>query len=205
MYVPANLSHRDRMPCVQNANVPATSASANSVADRLPVLTTSERALLQDNEGCFKCHVPFADHLSRNCPTGFPDKANYKLLTEADVAIAKRCKANTKATKAAAVLPVDEPAVPAAVVMPSAILGNGSDSECVDTPFSSPHFFVNVIIGGSASASLCLVHALIYHGCDSVLISPELMDRLGLTPCKLPKPKSVVMAVEGDQRKEIVF
>jgi len=178
---------------------------ANIVADHLPALTTIERTLLQDNKGCFKCRIPFANHLSCNCPVGFPDKANYKPLTEADVAIAKRCKANTKATKAAAVLPVDEPAIPAAVAMPSAVLGNGSDSECVDTPFSSPHFFVDVFIGGSTSMPLCLVHALIDHGCNSVLISPELVDCLGLTPRKLPKPKSVVMAIEGDQRKEIVF
>jgi hypothetical protein len=165
---------------------------------------TIEHALLQDNEGCFKCHVPFANHLSCNCPTGFPNKTNYKPLTEADIAIA-RCKANMKATKAAAVLPANEPAVPATVVMPSAVLGNSSDSECVDTPFLSPHFFVDVIIGNSSSVSQFPVHALIDHGCNSVLISPELVDCLGLTHCKLPKQKSVVMAIEGDERKEIVF
>ena len=191
MYVPVNSSRRDRTPCVSTANMTVTSMGANTVADRLPALTATKRALLQDNEGCFKCRVPFTDHLSRNCPTGFPDKASYKPLTEADIAVAKRHKANTKATKAAAALPVDEPAIPAAVVMPSAVLGNGSDSECVDIPFSS--------------VSQCPVRALIDHGCDTVLISPELVRQLGLTCRELPKPKSVVMAIEGDQKKEIVF
>jgi hypothetical protein len=72
-------------------------------------------------------------------------------------------------------------------------------------PILSPHIFVDVIIGSYSSVSQCPVHALIDHGFDSVLISPELMNHLRLTCCKLPKPKSVVMAVEGDQRKEIVF
>jgi len=88
--------------------------------------------------------------------------------------------------------------------MPSAVLGDGSDSECVDAPFSSPHFFVDVIIGGS-SLSQPPVRALIDHGCDSVLISPELVELLGFTPHKLPKPKLVIMAVKEDKRKETMF
>ena len=205
MYVPANSSRHDRPPRVAATNTSPTTATANNVGDCLPALTAFERTLLQNNKGCFKCWVPFAEHLSRNCPTGFPDKANYKPLMEADIVLTKKCKANGKATKAAAVLPVEEPAVPAAVVMLSAVLGDGSDSEYVDTPFSSPHFFVDVIIGGSSSVSQGDVRALIDHGCNSVLISPDLVDRLKLPRRKLPKPKSVVMAVEGDEKKEIVF
>jgi Reverse transcriptase (RNA-dependent DNA polymerase)/Aspartyl protease len=109
----------------------------------------------------------------------------------------------SKPTKAAAVLPVT--VTPAAVIMPSAALGNGSDSECVDTPFSSPHFFVNIIVGGSSCLIQCPVRVLIDHGCDAVLISPEFADQLGLSRCNLPEPKSIVVAIEGDQRKEFVF
>jgi hypothetical protein len=205
MYIPANSSRCDRPPCVAATNTSPTTATANNVGNRLPALTAFEHTLLQNNKGCFKCQVPFAKHLSRNCPTGFPDKANYKPLTEADIVLAKKRKANGKATKAAAVLPVEEPTVPVAVVMPSAVLGNGSDSEYVDTPFSSPHFFVNVIISSSSSVSQGDVCVLIDHGCDSVLISLDLVDRLKLPRRKLPKPKSVVMAVEGDEKKEFVF
>jgi hypothetical protein len=89
--------------------------------------------------------------------------------------------------------------------MPTAVLGNGSDSECVEAPFSSPHFFADVIIGGSSSTSQASVHALIDHGCDTVLTSPELANSLRLTRYKLLKPKSVIMAVGGDEKEEIVF
>ena len=96
----------------------------------------------------------------------------------------------------------EEPAVPAAVVMPMAVLGNGLDSECVEAPFSSPHFFADVIIGSSSATSHAPVHALIDHGCDTVLTSPELADGLRLTQYKLPKPKVVVMAVGGAGKKK---
>ena len=205
MYVPANLSRRDRTPHTATTNTSPTTATADNVGNHLPAFTALERTLLQNNEGCFKCQVPFAKHFSCNCPTGFPDKANYKPLTESDIVIVKKRKANGKATNAAAVLPVEEPPVPAAVVMPSAVLGEGSDSKYMDTPFLSPHFFVDVIIGDSSSVSQSDVCALIDHGCDSVLISLDLVDRLKLPRHKLPKPKSVVMAVKGDEKKEIVF
>ena len=197
MHVPAMSSCHDK---------PAhTPASSTPTVDCLPALTTTERTLLQDNEGCFKCRVPFADHVSHNCPTGFPDKTAYKPLTAADIAIAKCRKIMNKPSRAAAVLPVaEDKVVPTAVIIPSAVLGDGSDSKCVDALFSSPHFFVDVIIGGS-SLSQPPVHVLIDHGCNSVLISPKLVELLGFTPRKLPKLKSVIMAVEEDERKETVF
>ncbi|KAG1841699.1 hypothetical protein DFJ58DRAFT_610860, partial [Suillus subalutaceus] len=40
---------------------------------RLPSLTDTERQLLRDNDGCFKCRKPFAGHTSTSCPMGFPD------------------------------------------------------------------------------------------------------------------------------------
>jgi len=134
---------------------------------------------------------------------GFPDKSLYKLLMEADITIAKRHKGVSKLTKGAAVLLVT--VTPVVVIMASATLGDGSDSECVDTPFLSPHFFVNVIVGGSSFLLQCPVHALIDHGCDAVLINPEFANQLRLTCCNLPEPKSVIVTIEGDQRKEFVF
>jgi len=41
---------------------------------------------------------------------------------------------------AAAILPTTTPA-PVTVVMPSTVLGDGSDSEYVLAPFYTPHFF----------------------------------------------------------------
>lgn len=68
----------------QRAN--SGSASASSLATpRVPALTTDERKLLGANEGCFKCRIPFAGHLSRDCKNGFPDASNYKPVTQAVV------------------------------------------------------------------------------------------------------------------------
>jgi len=57
---------------------------------RLPRLTDSERALLQNNEGCFKCRKFFAGHLSKNCPNSYPDPNTYKPLTSADITRSRR-------------------------------------------------------------------------------------------------------------------
>jgi hypothetical protein len=99
------------------------------------------------------------------------------------------------------VIPVD-PVVPVAVVMPSAVLGNGSDSEYVDAPFFVPHFYFNCYAGGTTAATELTVWALIDDGSNSVLINPKYADRLGLARRKLPKPKEVLMAV-GKGNKEV--
>lgn len=88
---------------------------------RLPSLTEEERQLLRDNEGCFKCREPFVQHTTLNCSKGFPDGATYKPLTAASVA-AKKPKKGT--TTIAAVEIQDT----VAVIMPSAALGDGTDS-----------------------------------------------------------------------------
>jgi len=41
----------------------------------VPELTSSEKQLLSDNEGCFKCQAFYVSHRSSNCPAGFPDPA----------------------------------------------------------------------------------------------------------------------------------
>ena len=123
----------------------------------------------------------------------------YKPLMENNIALVKCQRSRFKPSKVAMVLPTTEE--PAAVVMPMAVLGNGSDSECVEAPFSSPHFFADVIIGSSAT-SQASVHALIDHGCDTVLTSLELANSLGLAQSKLLKPKVIVMTVGGAEKEE---
>ena len=84
-----------------------------------------------------------------------------------------------RTTPTAVVVPV-EPIVLVVVVMPSAVLGNSSDSEYVDTPFFVPHFYLDCTAGGpsvSAELSTC---ALIDDSSDAVLIDPEFADCLGL-------------------------
>jgi hypothetical protein len=171
-------------------------------SDRCPPLTSVEHALLTENGGCFRCRQFYCNHIAPACTNGFPDKASYKPLTEADaLAAKKRNNKKDRAAPTAAVIPVD-PVVPVAVIMPSAVLGNGSDSEYVDTPFFVPHFYFNCYAGGTAAATELTVRALIDDGSDSVLINPEYADRLGLARRKLPKPKEVLMAV-GKSNKEV--
>jgi len=86
--------------------------------------------------------------------------------------------------------------------MPSAVLGDGSDSEYVLAPFYTPHFFLDCAIGGSAASSIISIRALIDHGSDAVLIEPSLANRLGLKRQKLPIPKHVEMAVGTGKSKE---
>ena len=65
---------------------------------RLPLLTDEERKLLRENEGCFKCCLPFQTHQTYNCPNGFPDVATYKTITAETVRrLAKKSALTTKA------------------------------------------------------------------------------------------------------------
>lgn len=179
--------------------------SSTATSDRILQLTPVKWTLLLEHEGCFKCRQPYAGHIGPKCLNGFPSKADYKPITEVDMLLVKKKHEKKKVTKAAAVLPaVNIAPVLAAVVMPSAVLSNGSDSECVIAPFSTPHFFLDCCVGGSSCSIQSETNALIDHGCDSVLISPALADNIGLVHHKLPKPKEVIMAV-GKKNKTFIF
>ncbi|KIY53329.1 hypothetical protein FISHEDRAFT_15032, partial [Fistulina hepatica ATCC 64428] len=57
----------------------ATASTASTVTtDRPPQLTPAEKALLTDNKGCYKCRLPFAGHVSRQCTGAFPKREGYK-------------------------------------------------------------------------------------------------------------------------------
>lgn len=71
-----------------------TDTSSSKTFVRLPSLTDTERQLLRDDDGCFKCCEPFAGHTSANCPAGFPDGTSYKTLTAATIS-AKRPRNKT--------------------------------------------------------------------------------------------------------------
>ena len=82
------------------------------------------------------------------------------------------------------------------------VLGTGSDSEYMDVPFLTSHFFYDCLIGSTIASSEVPIHALIDHGCDTVLIDPEYVKILKLTPHHLPKFKEVVMVV-GNGKKDV--
>jgi hypothetical protein len=95
--------------------------------DRIPALMTVECTLLVNHDGCFKCRYFYTTHKLPDCPDGFPAKATYIPLTELDALIAKRHQEEkSKPAVTTAMVPT-----PAAVIMPSAILGDRSDSELV--------------------------------------------------------------------------
>jgi hypothetical protein len=143
-------------PSASNTAYSAHTSSTAAVC--VPALTVAERTLLQENDGCFKCCVFYADHTSRTCPAGFPDPAMYKPLTPTDVAHAKRQHNKKARAVPSAAIPANPVAVvataPVAVVMPSSILGDGSesDSSYVIAPFYTPHFFLDCFIGGSTAS-----------------------------------------------------
>jgi hypothetical protein len=113
------------------------------------------------------------------------------MLMEADATAAK--KYNSKKDKPAptAALVSAKHIAPAVVVMLSAILGNGSDSEYVDAPFFVSHFFLDCSIGGPTASTELPVCALIDNGSDSVLIDPIYADHLGLAHRRLPALKEL--------------
>ena len=161
---------------LHNSHSTATSSTAISTAptvmmscssDHCPPLTAVEHALLTKHDGCFCCCQFYCNHIAPACTNSFPDKASYKLLTEGDTLATK--KWNNKKDQVAltaAVIPVD-PVVPVAVVMPSAVLGNGSDSEYVETPFFVPHFYFDCYAGGATTTTKLTIWALIDNSSNS--------------------------------------
>jgi hypothetical protein len=188
-------------------------AGASSIATtRVPALTTTEHTLLQENDGCFKCRVFYAEHTSQNCPSAFPDLATYRTLSAADALSTKRQNnKRAKTTPSATVLSTPTVVItptPVTVVMLSSVLSDGTDSDSsyITAPFYTPHFFLDCSVGGSTASSEICICALIDHGLDAVLIDPTLANCLGLRRQNLPKPKHVEMAVgHGKDKESFVF
>ncbi|KAG1781465.1 hypothetical protein EV702DRAFT_1192955 [Suillus placidus] len=139
-----------------------SSTTSNKTFVRLPPLSDVERQLLCDNDSCFKCREPFAGHTSGACQKGFPDGMMYKALTTASIA-AKKLKSNGNVVAAVDVNNKEKNTV--AVVMLSAVLGDGTDSgeECM-APLQTPHLRWTCLLDGPAVTSPISVSALIDHG-----------------------------------------
>lgn len=176
-----------------NAKSGQSTAGKTGAFVRVPPLTEEERALLRENDGCFKCREPFAKHTTATCNNGFPDGATYKTITASSIA-AKKAK-KTGNTVAAI-----EVANTVAVVMPSAALGNGTDSEECVAPLTTPLLLWDCFIDGPASDSSTRVSALIDDGSAAVLIDEEFALKLGLHRRKLPSPIPFNVALSGDSK-----
>ncbi|KAG1737595.1 hypothetical protein EDD22DRAFT_959640 [Suillus occidentalis] len=120
---------------------------------------------------CFKCREPFTKHTTATCDNGFPDGTTYKPVTAATIAAKKNKKSGMTVASV-------EVANTVAVVMPSAALGNGTDSdECV-APLTTPLLLWDCLINGPTSSER--VQVLIDDSSTAALIDKQLVIKLGL-------------------------
>ncbi|KAH7919023.1 hypothetical protein BV22DRAFT_1134155 [Leucogyrophana mollusca] len=126
-----------------------------------------------------------------DCPNGFPNGDTYRPLMEHD-ALAKKPSVKKPITTV-----TNDSTI--TVVMPPAVVGDGSDSDKCVAPFSVPHFFWNCLLSGPNSSSPIVVQSLIDNGLHTVLIDDNLVKRLGLQHCRLTKPTTVSVALQEDK------
>ncbi|CAA7264090.1 unnamed protein product [Cyclocybe aegerita] len=180
---------------------------------KLPKLEQSEKDLLEEYEGCWKCRQFFAYHGTRSCPNEFPPGNGYHTLTLSDVQkhpkynayMEKKGKAKTVAAVTDANESDDEDDAVAATM--SSALGDGTDSEVehgdsdVSPPFRSKHIVWRATLTGPRAEFPVKVSTLIDNGAHLVLIRPELVDSLGLERLKLPVPETVDVAIKSLKEK----
>ncbi|KAG2071223.1 hypothetical protein BDR04DRAFT_1117831 [Suillus decipiens] len=107
----------------------------------------------------------------------------YKTLTAAAIATKKGKKKVGGVVMAVEVESKDEGKEnnTIAVVMPSAVLGNGTDSSKEHVaPLQMSHLCWDCLLDGPAVTSPIIVSALIDHGSSLVLIGESLVKQLGL-------------------------
>jgi hypothetical protein len=109
----------------RNSNA-AASSSSSSFPDKLARLTETECRLLFDNEGCLKCRKVFISHHSATCPDGFPNVANYKMLTQSFVNYIKMRR--NKKPVAVVMQPTDDISASLSTAPVAAIMGSSSSA-----------------------------------------------------------------------------
>ena len=176
-----------------------------------PKLTDEECKLLQENDGCFKCRVPYAGHCADKCDITLSGK-NYKTLTMQDVL---RAKANlTKTgTKNAPLASITESVTndaatgtPLAAIFPPAAIGETSFSELSENNMSSvstpPSLKCEHLVwkckadSGVAGVSVNTT-ALIDSGAHMVFIRPDLVEKLELHAFRLTSPELINVAINA--------
>ena len=179
----------------------------------LPKLTDAKKDLLRAHSGCFKCH-PFNAGNSSNstsCP-GFPVGAGYKPITKnADVAgqPAVRTVPSTQTKGVMATIEnidSDDGEVVAAFI-PSATLGNGTDSGGLDSmsdiaPFKCKHFVWKCSIDGPLPEFPLTISSLVDNSCHLVLIRPDIVEKLGLNVFSLETPELINVAIKDCKEKK---
>ncbi|TFY76704.1 hypothetical protein EWM64_g7307 [Hericium alpestre] len=199
-HITSSRSNAARPASVSSAR-PTSTLSSATTCPVLPRLTDGEKMLLRAHEGCYKCRCFYARHVSNDCTVGFPKPETYKALTDA-MAIAACDRRKAPAGHAptsgciAAVLPMSED--------PSAMIGNGTDSEdeiqCINAPLPALYaesLLWNCLADGPAVDEPASAAALIDDGSQFVLIRDSLISHLGLRRRPLPHPISLGSAFSG--------
>ncbi|KAJ7070419.1 hypothetical protein B0H15DRAFT_793476 [Mycena belliarum] len=189
------LNSRDARP----TTAPLSNGASSSNTARCPAMTDDEKSVLRAHQGCFKCRRLYVDHVSRNCPTGFPAATNYVVITEAYCLAAKKGAAPAAAS-----------AAPIAVVMPPIEdIEDEDDSATEDNlsvstrPLSSPrrhrtkHLYWGCLAEGPALTFVIKVQVLLDNGAHLALIDERLVKKLGLRRL-LREPKPVSLAISDD-------
>jgi hypothetical protein len=102
-------------------------------------------SLLHKHQGCMKCHHGYQTHRTSYCPFDFPDLCNYKELTN-EFLLSFKCGGSGNGKSIGVIMPShieeseDTESSLVGAVMPSGILGAGSESEDdVSVPLTVKH------------------------------------------------------------------
>jgi len=201
-----------------NTNTMSTTSSSASSFVKLPPLTDNECTLLNEHDGCTKCHRFYTDHCSQLCPDGFPPGKGYKMLTVTDALSAKKGKAVAKpnakpvAATTASIETVDseDDLSAMAAILPNSPGNYASDSDedwdvsCHEVscaPLHSEHLIWNCQINSLMDDFLVKTRTLIDNSAHLVLICPELVDHLGLKKYCLKTLELVDVAIRKEKKK----
>lgn len=216
----ASRSTKRSRPFVSTSTNTATGTSATTArrTDRVPPLTASERALLAENEGCYKCRRFFVKHQSSSCPNGYPVAKDYHTLTSDMVVRARKVHVEPSTAAARAGSSAKVAAIISAPPSPEgntvAAVINGNDSDIVNWATSSEddedayvsdyrasHLHLKCLVHGSSHRTI-VVNTFLDNGAYIVLIHPNLVRQLKLKIRKLPKPETFGAALHSSHSQK---
>ena len=175
----------------------------------LPRLTPTERAIIFEHQGCFKCRKLYVDHKGANCPNGFPAPGSYKPLTNEFAEAVRDSRNKPKSRALGPVAHVGYVTEGEGSELQSAVLGIGEEDSDDETrcapanssPFFSRHLEWRCRVDGPSVPEPLSITALIDNGSHSVLIDEKLVEELGLRRRALPSPQRARLAM-GEEEME---
>ena len=171
-----------------------------------PCLMPAEHALLLMHSGCFKCRCGYVDHRATDCPNDFPDPWSYKELTEEILLAHKKSAGSRPPGRAVAAVGMaaeddsfgDNGVSAVSAVMPSNVLGSGSETEEeVSAPLTVLHLQWTCKLSRPNADDPLTVRSMLDCGAHMVLIHSRIVNRLGLAHRPLCSPLPVSVALNG--------